>query len=354
MDERIKKLASLIVNHSLEVQKGYLIEISCGAEAKDLVNELARLILLKGAYPRIQCSIPGFAHTYYKNASEEQLKSIPSLAIYDAQHIDGFITISTDSNTKELSSIDPAKIARRRKATKQIGDIVVKKDNWVLFKYPTEALAQDAEMSLAEFEDFVYDSCLVDWDKVEREEEKLKKALDAGKEVRIVGKDTDLRFSIAGRTAIKCFGERNLPDGEVYIAPVETSTEGYISYDYPVIAYGKEVDGIRLRFSKGKVIEATAAKNQDLLRKMIALDPGASRLGEFGIGTNFNIKKFIKQILFDEKIGGTVHLALGMAYPKGGGKNKSALHWDMIKDLRKGGAVYIDGTCLLKDGKFLI
>ncbi|MFT4297718.1 MAG: aminopeptidase [Candidatus Woesearchaeota archaeon] len=354
MDPRIKKLASILVNHSTKIKKGDLIEVNFGYEAKDLANEIAKLILLKGAFPMVNCTPEGFAYTYFKYANEEQLKSTPKLRMYEAKQIAGTINIGTEYNTKELSSIDPKRIALRRKATKKVSDIIIKKNNWVICQFPTHALAQDAEMSLKEMEDFVYSACINDWKKEEKRQSVLKRILDKGNKVRIVGKQTDITFSIKGRTGIKCFGTRNMPDGEVFIAPVETTTEGYILYDYPVSTYGKEIDQIYLEFKKGKVVKATASKNQDFLRKMIASDPGASRLGEFGIGTNFGIKKFIKQILFDEKIGGTVHLALGMAYPEGGGKNKSSIHWDMIKDLRKGGKLYIDDKLIMKNGKFTV
>ena len=354
MDPRIKKLASILVNHSIKIKKGDIIEVSCGHDAKDLVNELCKLILLKGAFPKVSCGVEGTGYTYFKYASKEQLSAIPKLRIQEAKQIAGTISVGSEYNTKELTNIDPKKIATRRKATKQLSEIILKKNNWVICQFPSHALAQDAEMSLNEFKDFVYKACNYDWKKEEKRQTKLKQILDKGSEVHIVGKNTDLKFSINGRTGNKCFGTRNIPDGEVFIAPVETSTEGYIHYDFPVCVYGKEIDNITLEFKKGKVVKATASKNQEFLRKMIKIDPGACRLGEFGIGTNYNIKKFIKNILFDEKIGGTIHLALGMAYAEGGGKNKSALHWDMIKDLRKGGYFTVDGKVIEKNGKFMI
>jgi aminopeptidase len=352
MDSRIKKLASILVNHSTKINKGDIIEVNCGYEAKDLANEVAKLILLKGAFPMLNCSIEGFSYTYFKYANKEQLLTPPKLRLYEAKQIAGTINIGTEYNTKELSSIDPKKITMRRIITKKISDIIIKKDNWVICQFPTNALAQDAEMSLKEMQDFIYSACINDWKKEEKRQSVLKKILDKGSKVKIIGKETELTFSIKGRTSSKCYGTRNMPDGEVFIAPVENTTEGHILYDYPVATYGKEIDKIRLVFKKGKVIKATASKNQDFLRKMLKTDPGASMLGEFGIGTNFKIKKFIKQILFDEKIGGTIHLALGMAYPEGGGKNKSSIHWDMIKDLRKGGELYIDDKLIMKNGKF--
>jgi aminopeptidase len=243
-------------------------------------------------------------------------------------------------------------MADRRKVTKPISELILKKDNWVILEYPTNALAQDAEMSLEEYQDFVFDACNIDWSAIEKKQTKLKEVFDKGEEVHILGEDTDLTFSIKGRTANKCYGTRNMPDGEVFLAPVDDSANGHIKYTFPVIYMGKEVDGVKLWFENGKVIKATAEKNEEFLKEMIAMDEGASRLGEFGIGMNYNIQKFTKQILFDEKIGGTIHLALGMAYKEGGGVNESALHWDMIKDLRKGGKIILDGKTVQENGKF--
>ena len=352
VDIRIKKLAEILVNYSIKIKKGDLIELNFGIDAKKLALEVYKLILKKQAYPVVHTGVPGFSYAYYQNASKEQLSNFPKLAMIETRMINGSITIGGEYNTKELSNVDPKKISLRRKVTKKISDEHIKKNNWVICEFPTNALAQDAEMSLEEFENFVYDSCIQDWKKESKKQDKLKRILDKGEQVRIVGLDTDITFSIKGRQGIKCDGTRNIPDGEVFCAPVDDSAEGHIKYTFPAIYGGREVDGVSLRFHKGRVIEAKAEKGEKFLKEMIATDKGSCRLGEFGIGVNYKIKKFIKQILFDEKIGGTIHLALGMAYPEGGGKNKSAIHWDMIKDLRKGGSIYIDGKCIQKNGKF--
>ena len=225
---------------------------------------------------------------------------------------------------------------------------------WVIFFYPTQALAQEAGMSLSEFENFVYRAAIVDWKKESKKLDKLAGIIDKGKHVRIVGKNTELSFSIKGRKHVKCVGDFNMPDGEVFTAPVEDSVNGHIEYSFPGIYAGQEVEGIYLVFEKGKVIKARAKRNYPLLKAMLEADAGARTLGEFGIGTNYKIKKFVKNTLFDEKIGGTIHLALGSTYKEAGGKNKSGIHWDMILDLRKGGELYIDGKLIQKNGKFLI
>lgn len=353
-DPRVKKLADILVNYSTTIKKGDLIQLNFDVNAKELALECYKLILKKGAFPVINTSVSGFAYNYYKHASQEQLKTFPKLAMYEAKNVQGTISIGGEDNTKEMTNIDPKKIAMRRKVTRKVSDIHIKRNNWIICEFPTNSLAQDAEMSLEEFEDFVYKACLKDWKKESKKQDKLKKVLDKGKHVRITGKETDISFSIEGRTGIKCDGHRNMPDGEVFIAPEENTTEGYIKYTYPAIYGGREVSGVFLKFHKGKVIEAKAEKGESFLKEMIKSDKGSCKLGEFGIGVNYNIKQFIKQILFDEKIGGTIHLALGMAYPEGGGKNKSAVHWDMIKDLRRGGKIFIDGKLIQKDGKFLI
>jgi aminopeptidase len=235
-----------------------------------------------------------------------------------------------------------------------IQEEIVNKKRWVLCNFPTNALAQETDMSLEEYEDFLYGATNINWEKVKKEEMKLKKVLDKGKVVRIVGKDTDLTIGIKGRKAIPCFGERNMPDGEVFLSPLESSAEGEIYYDLPAIYQGKEVLGIRLKFKKGKVVEASAEKNEKFLIAMLDTDKGARYLGELGIGTNYGIRHFSKDILFDEKIGGTVHLAVGRSYKDAGGKNESAIHWDMIKDLRNGGAIYVDGKAIQRNGRVLI
>lgn len=341
----------------MKINKGDVITISSEIEARPLLLELTKLILKKGALPKINLGLDGYAYTFYKYASLDQLATPPKIALFEAENSAGNISIGVDNNTRELSNIDPAKMALRRKTVYPVSKIIVDRDNWCYTLFPTHALAQDAEMSLNEFEDFYYNAVLVDYKKLEAQQKKIKKIYDASSSVHIVAKDTDLRFSIKGREGIMCVGKRNLPDGEVFLAPVEDSVEGYISYSFPAIYSGREVDGVRLEFKKGKVVKASATKNQDLLLKLIDTDAGSRFLGEFAIGLNNNIKKHSKQILFDEKMGGTIHLALGMAYKKGGGRNESALHWDMIKDMRpaaSGGKIFFDDKLVYQDGKFVV
>jgi aminopeptidase len=353
IDKRVATLAKILVHYSIRAKKGEVVVINASSEAAPLALECYKEVLKVGAFPKINFSMPGFAYTYYKYSDFHQLRNFPKISEFEAKSLSGIINIGAPFNTKEFSNIDPQKIALRQKVTHPISDIIIKK-KWVGCDYPTNALAQDAEMSLEEFENFLFGATNLDWKKESKKQDKLKKVLDKGEQVRIVSDDTELTFSIKGRQGIKCDGKRNMPDGEVFIAPVETTTEGFIRYSYPVIYGGREVSGVELKFKKGAVVSAKAEKNEKFLKTMIGIDKGAKYLGEFGIGLNPHITRFIKQILFDEKIGGTIHLALGKAYKEGGGRNVSALHWDMIKDLRKGGAFYIDDKIIQKNGKFRI
>ncbi|MBW2979594.1 aminopeptidase [Candidatus Woesearchaeota archaeon] len=354
VDPRIKKLASILTSYSIKIKKGDIINLNFGIQAKELALECFKQILKKGATAITHASVPGFTYTYYKLATKKQLEKKPIIALYEAQKVAGSISIIADINTRELTNIPNWKIALRNKVTYPVHKIHLKKDNWVLTIFPTPALAQEADMSYEEYYDFIFKATNIDWRRMSKKQDKLKAVLDKGKEVRIVAEGTDIRFSIKGREAIKCDGHRNMPDGEVFIAPVETTTEGKIRFTYPAIRQGRIVEGVELHFKKGRVIKASAEKGEAYLKEMLSVDSGAKRLGEFGIGMNYNINRFTKEILLDEKIGGTIHLALGMAYKEGGGRNESAIHWDMILDLRKGGAIYIDGKCIQRNGKFLI
>jgi aminopeptidase len=221
---------------------------------------------------------------------------------------------------------------------------------WVLTNYPVESFAQDSCMSLEEYEEFLLDAVLVDYKKMDEDMDKIINIFDIANTIRIVGRETDLTFSIQGRKGTKCSGQNNVPDGEVYYAPVTDSASGHIYYEFPAIRYGNQVDGVRLEFKAGRIISAKADTNKEFLNQMLDTDEGARYLGEFGIGLNYGIKKFIKNILFDEKIGGTIHLAAGNAYEGSGGDNRSVLHWDMIKELRDCGEIYADGRLVQKNG----
>ncbi len=358
-DERVGKLARTLVRYSIRARKSETIGLQASPEAEPLVLALYEELLRAGAYPAVQM-VPGEAtRLFYRYGKAHHFDALSPYQKAYARSIDGAIHIQASSNTRALSGVAPQKQARFSKASKPLRAQLLKK-KWCITLFPTEAHAQDADMSLSEFEDFVYGATFSDrddpvraWKALSRRQEALIRRLRGARSVRIVGPDTDLSFSIAGRTFVNSPGTHNMPSGEIFTGPVEDSAEGCIRYDYPVCHGGREIDGIRLTFRKGRVVEASAEKNERFLLAMLDMDPGARRLGELGIGTNYGIRRFIRNILFDEKIGGTVHLALGQAYAETGGINRSALHWDMIKDLRKGGTLYIDEQVFQKDGTFI-
>lgn len=359
MDPRIQNLARTMSSYCLSAQKGEVFALNGSTAAEPLMEALNEELLRAGAWPLIRMVPDGAADAVFRVGQDHHLDGVSPADKAIVKTLAGTAYIYSSRNTRALSSVDPMQQARVAKASRPLKDQLLKK-KWTLTLFPTEAYAQDAEMSLRDFEDFVYSATFSDeadpvkaWNSLRVKQDKLIGKLEGAKTVRIVGPGTDLSMSIAGRTFINSPGVHNMPSGEVFTGPVEDSVEGEIRYDFPVVNQGREIDGIRLVFRKGVVVEATASKNEDFLLKMLDMDPGARRLGELGIGTNYRIQRFIKNILFDEKIGGTIHLALGASYPETGGKNKSGLHWDMIKDLRKGGELHIDGKCVQKDGNFL-
>lgn len=352
MDSRVKELASLLVTRSLKVKGGEVVKISGTELAKPLILAAYEAVVKKGAHPLVDVYFDEASEIFYRGARRAQLDYLSPVKLYTAKKIDAALFIHSPSNTRMLTGVSPIKIAQVRRTNKPVSDIIMKRVRWVLVNYPTPSLAQEAEMSVSEYEDFLYRSCLVNWQTMEKELKYLKGLLERSDLVRIVGEETDLTFSVKGRKAIICAGESNMPDGEIFTAPVEGSVEGTIYYGFPAIYGGREVTGIRLRFEKGRVVEASAEKNEDLLLSLLDTDRGAKIPGEFGIGYNFGIDRFTRDILFDEKIGGTVHIALGKAYAESGGKNDSALHWDMIKDLRSEGGIYLDGRPIMEKGVF--
>ncbi|MCZ7592023.1 MAG: aminopeptidase [Kiritimatiellae bacterium] len=358
-DPRIRKFAQLLAHYSIYAKKGESIGIEGPETTSLLIQDLYEELLRAGAYPIVRMTPTGLTERFFKYAQPHHFDSLPKFEMDYAKAMDGTIRIMGSSNTRALSATDPTRMARFAKARRPVRRIMLAK-KWALTLFPTEAYAQDADMSFSDFADFVFranllhlDDPVKGWQEEERRQKKLIAKLRNADEVRIVGPDTDLKMSVKGRTFIPSVATYNVPSGEIFTGPVETSAEGYIRYDFPVCEGGREIDGIRLVFKKGKVVEASATKNQDYLLKMLDMDPGARRLGELGIGTNYDIQRFIKNILFDEKIGGTIHLALGESYEETGGKNKSGLHWDMIKDLRQDGALYVDGKLFQKNGKFV-
>lgn len=365
-DPRIAKLAQVLVRYSLNLQPEQLFRITGSYLAAPLIRELSREALSVGAHPITRVSLESVDEVFYKYASDQQIRYIPELMNQEVEAIDATISIIGSENTRSLSGVDPQKVATRRQATRPIQERVMQRSadgtlNWCVTLFPTNAGAQDADMSLADYEDFVYSACKLNnddpiaaWKASQAEQQRIADFLGAAKVIRLVAADTDLTYGVAGRGWVNCYGDKNFPDGEVFTGPEEASANGTIRYTFPALYMGREVSDVRLWFEDGKVVKATAAKGEDLLHSLIDMDAGARRLGEVAFGTNYDITRFSRNTLFDEKIGGTVHLALGAGYPETGSQNQSALHWDMVCDLRQSGEAYADGRLFFKDGKFLI
>jgi len=356
-DERIKRLAKMLVEHSLFVKKGENVMISSDVGAAELVKELHKIIILKGAYPYVNLSLPGMGYTYMKHASKEQLKKFPSISFETIKKMQKYIGISADYNTREFSNVDPKKLAFRSKVAKPIGEYIVNAKPKIYrcsMDFPTNALAQDAEMSLEEYEDFLFGACLQDWKKLSVQFHRVQRVFNKAKFIHIIGEDTDLKIIPHRNSFVVDDGKENMPGGEVFGAPEKFGVEGHIRFSYPAIRSGVDVENIFAEFKKGKCIKATADKNEKFLNIMLDTDKGSRFIGELGIGMNPKVTKFTKNLLFDEKIGGTIHLAFGMAYKECGATNKSALHWDIVKDLRKGGKIIVDGKVVQQNGKWRI
>ena len=371
VDSRVEKLAKLCVHYSVDVKpkekvliRGYGELIGFSELAFPLINEIFKECLLSDAYPIIMQKLD-VAYTFFKHAQEHQLEFVSPFEKLRAESMDVQITVLCQPNPKELANIDPAKTKMYAASRRELVEILRKrrgegKLRGTILPYPIAAQAQEASMSLAEYEDFVYRSCLVDkenpiaeWKKIHKQQEEICEFLNQVSEIRMIGEDTYLTFNVKGRKWINCDGKHNMPDGEVYTAPLENSAEGTIRFTFPGIRVGKEVEDIKLTFKDGKVVKASAVKGNDILQETLKIE-GADRIGEAAIGTNYDITRFTKNMLFDEKMGGTIHIALGLSYPQSGGLNKSAIHWDILKDMKKDAEIYADGKLFYKNGKFLI
>jgi len=357
-DNRVSKMADTIVNYSVFVKKGETVIISASTNSEPLIKEVYKRVIKKGAFPHLMIGIPGLSYYYYKNASEEQLKKFPEIYDFTVKHAQKYIGIGAPENTRELTNVDPVKISMRDKVVDPVKKYIVNgkpKIYRCTTAYPTSALAQEADMSLEEYEDFFFGAVNgVDYPKLSKRLHTLKDKFNKAKKFRVIGEDTDLEMDIYPNSFTIDDGKENLPGGEIFGAPDPKSVNGYIRFTFPAIRNGNEVTNIYCEFKEGKCIKATADKNEKFLNKMLDTDAGSRYLGEIGIGMNPKITKFTKDLLFDEKIGGTVHFAFGMAYKECGEPNKSALHWDIVKDLRKGGQILLDGKVVQKNGKWLI
>ena len=356
MDIRVRKLAKLVVDYALKVKSDENVILSGGVEAQEFLIMLYKEVILRGAHPDLRISLPETASFFFKYAKKHQIEKFPDAFDYQVKHAQKYVGVSTSSNTRALSDCDSKKISARQKITNPITTYIcnAKPDIYrSTVAFPCPALAQEAEMSLTDYENFVYGACLQDWKAIGKHINKVLKSFQKGKSVHLIGDGVDLKFDINGKLAISDLEGENIPMGEIFMAPVRESLNGWIKFDYPAIKSSKEVTDIFLRFVDGKVIEATASKNEDFLREMLNTDENASYVGEFGIGMNPKVTKFTKNLLFDEKIGGTIHLALGAAYKENGGGNDSAIHWDIVKDMSKA-KIILDGKVVQENAKWKI
>jgi len=372
IDPRTKNLARILVEYSTSVRPGDHVAIISSPLARPLMLEVFRQALRAGGYPypfmglEMLRGMDGFDEILFKEANDEQLRHVHRVDEMVINEFEVLIAIRSQGNTRALSNVDPARQAIRQKARSALFATQMERGSakdlrWVGTLYPTQAYAQDADMSLEEFEDYVYGTTFADeedpiarWLEIHEQQQRLVDWLKGKKRVEVKGPNVDMTLSIEDRIFVNSDGKNNMPSGEIFTGPVEDSAEGWVRFTYPAVNAGREVEGIELQFEGGKVVKASAQKNDAYLHTMLDTDPGARFLGEFAIGTNKKINRFIKNILFDEKIGGTIHMAVGAGYPETGSKNRSSIHWDMICDMKDGGEITVDGELFYRSGEFLI
>lgn len=364
-DPRVLKLAKVLVHYSVEAQKGQQVLVRTDPLANELTLAVYEELVKAGAHPFVMNDVPGTKEIFYKHASDEQLDYVSPVVKMIIESFDAYIHLWAEDNTRALSGVDQARVARERKAQAGVNQQFLQRSaegkfRWSLTVYPNNAMAQEADMSLRAYEDFVYSAGMLDeedpvafWRAEGARQQKLIGWLKGRDQVRLTGSNVDISLSIKDRSFIECSGKENFPDGEIFTGPVEDSVNGWIRFRYPAIFSGQEIHDIELWFENGRVVREKAAKNQDLLTSLLDTDPGARFLGEWGIGTNYGIQRFTKNMLFDEKIGGTIHFAVGSGYPESGSKNESGLHWDMLCDMADS-EIRVDGELFYKDGKTVV
>lgn len=355
MDKRWTELGDLLVNYSMAVQPGEKVMIAfVELESYPLMQAIYSACIKAGAYPQVQFLSEELNRLTLLHGNAEQIGWVPEIEAYGMEWADVYFGLRGAHNLDAFWDIPAEKLSLLRKAMGVISTLRWKKTRWCLLRVPNAALAQQAGVDEETITDMFFDACLLDWPAVSREWSRWAEILNKGKQVRVIGKGTDLSFSVEGRSWDVADGRSNMPDGEIATSPVESTLDGTIYFDYPGVLGGRLVEGIRLRWEKGKLVEASSKTNQDFLQSIVNTDAGASLIGEFAIGTNPHVKHFCKDILIDEKIDGTVHIALGRAYPKVGGTNQSSIHWDIIKDMREEGKIFLDGKLVYENGKMKI
>jgi len=367
-DPRFDKMADVLVNYSIELKPKQTVYVwGTSTLAQPLMLAIYKQVLKAGGNAFLRADLPGTQEAFYEYAQGEQLDFVSPVDIASVAEgqFDAYIRIGADYNTRRLSNADSAKVQRQQMAQRAILNKRMTRSaegtyNWVVTQFPTDAYAMDADMSLEDYKEFIFNACLLNdpdpvslWRAIGQKQDRYVQYMKGKREVIVRGSNMDLKLRIDERIWKNSHGRRNFPDGEIYTGPVEDSMTGWIKYTYPGVHNGREVDGIELKFEQGKVVKATAKKNEDYLNQVLDTDAGARFVGEFAIGTNYGITKFSKNILFDEKIGGTIHLALGASYPDTGGKNASAIHWDMIAGAQDA-EILVDGEVFYKNGKIVI
>jgi aminopeptidase len=365
-DRRIDNLAKILVQHSTAVRTGDDCVIEGEAAAEPLLQAIYEEVLRAGGNPIVQMAMSGQSSAYFELADDDQLDWVSPISEWTVENADVRLAVMASENTRALSGVPPERQTRRRAATRELMSRSMERSaagdyRWALTLFPTNAYASDARMSLTSYEDFFFSACLADfddpvgaWRNQSENTERLRDWVQGRSEVHVTGPGTDIKLGIEGRSFVASGGKRNMPDGEFFTGPVEDSAEGEVTFHLPATYGGHEVSGVRFRFEGGKVVDASAEQGEEFLISMLDTDEGSRRLGELGIGTNYGIERGTGEILLDEKIGGTVHLAVGSSYPETGGTNESAVHWDMICDLRQGGKIEVDGDLLQEDGKFVV
>ncbi|MGE5706783.1 MAG: aminopeptidase [Bacteroidota bacterium] len=364
-DPTVLKMAKTILNYSFKIKAGDFLFVECEAVSVPLLAAVYEEATRMGIHVDYHVAQPAFEETFFRLANEDQLSFRNPLKIKRFEEITHLLTIWGTSNSKSLTGIEPKKLQTYALAKQSWREIFFRRlgdgtMEWCGTQFPTFAEAQEAGMSMTEYQEFVFEACMLDredpiqaWTELEQRQQKFVDALNRYDSFEIVAPGTHLTLRCGGRKWVNSSGHANFPSGEVFTSPIEDTVEGTIRFSFPGIYMGQEIEDIRLTFEHGKVVKAEAAKGQDLLQILLETDEGASRLGEFAFGTNPGITRFTRNMLFDEKIGGTIHLAVGESFPEALGVNKSAIHWDMLCDMREEGKVFADGRLIYEHGQFL-
>ncbi|MEN6435116.1 MAG: aminopeptidase [Anaerolineaceae bacterium] len=355
MDKRWKQLGEILVNHSAEIKPGQKVMIAMQeVETLPLVQAVYEEAVKAGALVQVQFLSEYLRHSLMKYGTPEQIGWVPEIEAYGMEWADVYFGLRGGHNLYEFTDVPPERLSLSQKANGKISTMRWEKTRWSLVRVPNASFAQQAETDLETMMEMFFKSSLLDWTAISKEWARLADILGQGGEMHVLGKGTDLKFSVAGRKWLVGDGRINMPDGEIYTAPVHETMDGTISFEFPGVLGGRQVPDIQLTWKKGKLVEATASKNQDFLRQILASDSGSSNAGEFAFGVNPYVDRFTTDILIDEKIGGTIHLAVGRAYAECGGTSKSAIHWDIVKDTRTDSCITLDGKTIFENGKILI